>query len=397
MIALSAIVSGFETALFTLRDHHTKGLAEGNRRLGAILRLQLRRSDETQIVVLILSAVFNLSVLVLGLYLIERLYESPAAMVGLVFGVILLGDLVPKLLALTYPGATFRFYARPFLALSLILRPISHRVLAASHWFEQHALPKSIQRRERYTEDEYGALVAIHQEEGAISIDEGELIVDIVKLGNKTAKDCMVSRVDAFCLPAGMKKEEIFTELQDTDWHKVPVYRGSPDMIVAILDVRKALQHEEEELTEAFSTPQFVPETMMALTAFRDYLQEPHSMVIVLDEFGGTEGVLTHEDILREFIDLDATPDQVEESELEKLDEEHYSAPGTARLDEVSEVLGIDLEAEGLDTIGGLVFNRLGYMPLPGESVDLGPVRVVVRRVGKKRIEELLIERSPQV
>jgi putative hemolysin len=125
----------------------------------------------------------------------------------------------------------------------------------------------------------------------------------------------------------------------------------------------------------------------------RSFLTHPQGLAIVVDEFGGTEGIITLSDITEEIIS-DAAPLGQADLYIEPLDDGRFLVSGNARLDDLSEHLGFELEAEGLDTIGGLVFNRLGYLPPSGTRFEMPRLAITVRRAGRKRIEEILLEKT---
>ena len=135
------------------------------------------------------------------------------------------------------------------------------------------------------------------------------------------------------------------------------------------------------------------PETMKALDLLRSFLSHPQGLAIVVDEFGGTEGIVTLSDITEEIIS-DALPLGDADLYIEPLEDGRFLVSGNARLDDVSEHLGFELEAEGIDTIGGLIFNRLGYLPPTGTQFELPRLAVTIRRTGRKRIEEILLEKT---
>jgi putative hemolysin len=139
--------------------------------------------------------------------------------------------------------------------------------------------------------------------------------------------------------------------------------------------------------------PSYVAETMKALDLLRSFLNHPQGLAIVVDEFGGTEGIITLSDITEEIIG-DALPLGEPDLYIEPLDDGRFLVSGNARLDDLSEHLGFELEAEGLDTIGGLVFNRLGYLPPSGTRFEMPRLAITIRRAGRKRIEEILLEKT---
>lgn len=402
MIALSAIVSGVETALFSIQPHHERGLAGKNRRLRAKLRLLLRRAESGRITILFIGALLNLGVIVLGIYSIAYMFDASddssriAALIGLIFAMILVGDIGPKMSALAQPAIILRWFASPTLWIVNFLHPLSQILRRWNGRLEKLAMPQA-GRREAPDEDEFEALVEIHREEGALEAQESALITEIIKLGNKTTKDCMTPRVDAFAVPANMNRQQLQKEIATHDAWRIPMYGESRDTVTGILDVRAFLQQASgQQLRDAIEAPVFVPETMRALTAFRDFLHEPHSMVIVLDEYGGTEGVLTHENVIQQIIG-EATPTEDDgEPEFRFLSYDRLWASGTARLDALGKALGVKLEREGLDTISGLVFHELGHLPKEKEEVIIGSIRAVVLKTGSKRVEELVVERLPE-
>jgi putative hemolysin len=139
--------------------------------------------------------------------------------------------------------------------------------------------------------------------------------------------------------------------------------------------------------------PSYVAETMKAMDLLRSFLTHAQGLAIVVDEFGGTEGIITLSDITEEIIS-DALPLGDAGLYIEPLDDGRFLVSGNARLDDLSEHLGFELEAEGLDTIGGLLFNRLGYLPPSGTRFEMPRLAVTIRRAGRKRIEEILLEKT---
>jgi len=158
--------------------------------------------------------------------------------------------------------------------------------------------------------------------------------------------------------------------------------------------VKLFLLDPSEHYTETLLAPSFVPETMRALDLLKLFLTHPQSLAIVVDEFGGTEGIITMSDIVDEILS-DAAPARGDaDLYIEPLEDGKFLVSGRARLDDLREQLGFELEADGIDTIGGLVFNRLGYLPQAGTKIELPRLTATVRRTSRKRIQELLLEKT---
>jgi CBS domain containing-hemolysin-like protein len=219
------------------------------------------------------------------------------------------------------------------------------------------------------------------------------MIHEIIKLGDKTARDCMTPRVDTFTVPDDLTNEELIPRLRAKRYRRVPVYGETPDDIVGILDTRDFLLDPGAHYTERLIAPSFVPETMKAIDLLRSFLNHPQGIAIVVDEHGGTEGVVTLADIVEEIIS-DAVPLAEHSLYIEAIAECQLIVNGNARLDDINEMLGSELHEEGIDTIGGLIFNRLGALPRPGTQLEIDGLKLTVRRTSRKRVEEVLIIRE---
>jgi CBS domain containing-hemolysin-like protein len=242
-------------------------------------------------------------------------------------------------------------------------------------------------------DEEFETLLEIGEEEGEIHEAEAEMIQEIIKLGDKTAKDCMTPRVDTFALPDNLTNEEAISRLREKRHRRVPVYIDTPDQVLGIIDVKTFLMEPSDHYTERLILPSFVPETMRALDLLKLFLTHSQGLAVVVDEFGGTEGIITLDDIVEEILS-DALPRGDADLYIEPLDAGKFLVSGNARLDDLSEHLGFEIEAEGIDTIGGFVFNRLGYLPPSGTQLDLPRLEITVRRAGRKRIEEMLLQKT---
>src|SRR5881227_371316 len=211
--------------------------------------------------------------------------------------------------------------------------------------------PSRLRTRPRLSDEELGTLLEMSEEEGALYEGEAEIIQEIIKLGDKTAKDCMTPRVDSFMLPDDLTNDEAIARLKENRHRRVPVYADTPDQILGIVDVKLFLLDPSEHYTEKLIAPSFVSETMRALDLLKLFLTHPQGMAVVVDEFGGTEGIITMEDIVEEILS-DALPRGDVDLYIEPLENGKFLVSGNARL------------------------------------------AITVRRAGRKRIEEVLLEKT---
>ncbi|MEY2565154.1 MAG: magnesium and cobalt exporter, family [Verrucomicrobiota bacterium] len=398
LIFWSGLFSGLETALFSLKSHQLRRLEEKHPSLKQFIQV-LRENPRRVLNVLLLGdALVNVPLVVLCLLLIwqgplaARIPQWVAATVIFAI-VVLLCDLIPKLLALSAPYRLSALGVFTLKAMMPLLDRVGHILEQISTAMVERLTPRHLQKRARLSDEELETLVEMGEEQGTLHEAEGEMIQEIIKLGDKTAKDCMTPRVDTFALPDDLTNDEAIAQLKQRRHSRVPVYADTPDQIVGVLDVKRFLLDPADHYTETLLAPSFVPETMKAMDLLRNFLTHSQGLATVVDEFGGTEGIITLSDIIEEIIS-DAAPLGDAGLYIEPLEEGRFLVSGNARLDDVSEHLGFDLEADGIDTIGGYVFNRLGYLPPSGTRFEMPRLAVTVRRVGRKRIEEILLEKT---
>jgi CBS domain containing-hemolysin-like protein len=398
LIFCSALFSGLETALFALKPHQLRRLQANHPGLAQFIQIFRDNPRRVLDVLLLGDGLVKVPLVVLCLFVLwrnpfaARVPQWLAATVIFAI-VVLLCDLIPKLLALSAP---YRLSAIGVFTLQISI-PLLDRAGRGLETFSTALLdlltPSHLHKRQRLSDDELETLVEIGEEEGALHEAEAEMIQEIIKLGDKTAKDCMTPRVDTFMLPDNLTNEEAIELLREKRLRRVPVYVDTPDQIIGILDVKNFLFDPSMHYMEALIAPSFVPETMRALDLLKLFLSHAQGLAIVVDEFGGTEGIITTTDIVEEILS-DAVPRGDADLYIEPLENGKFLVSGHARLDDLSEHLGFELEAEGIDTIGGLVFNRLGYLPASGAKLEIPRLAITVRRAGRKRIEEILLEKT---
>ena len=398
LVFCSALFSGLETALFALKAHQLRRLEDQHPSLKHFIQDFRDHPRRVLNVLLLADVMVNVPVVVLCLFL---LWEGPLAAAHIsqwlaaivIFAlIVLVCDLIPKLLAISAP---YRLSALGVFTLRAIM-PWLGRVGDALEKISEslvRAIAPAHTMRTGLSDEELETLVQIGEEEGTLHEAEGEMIQEIIKLGDKTAKDCMTPRVDTFALPDDCTNEHAIAQLREKRHRRVPVYAETPDQVVGILDVKAFLLDPREHYTENLILPSFVPETMPAPNLLRNFLSHPQGLAIVVDEFGGTEGIITLSDIVEEIMS-DAAPLGQADLYIEPLEEGRFLVSGNARLDDLAEHLGFELEADGIDTIGGLVFNRLGYLPPSGAQIEMPRLEITVRRTGRKRIEEMLLQKT---
>src|SRR5438132_3243343 len=243
LIFCSALFSGVETALFSLKPHQLRRLEANHARLTRFV--QFFRENPRRVLNILLLGDGLVNVLLVVLCLVF-LWEGPLAeripqwVAGIVIFaiVVLLCDLIPKLLALSAPYPLSAIGAFTLQISMPLLDRIGHALETVSAFVVDLLTPSHLRTRPRLRDEELGTLVEMGEEEGALYEGEAEMIQEIIKLGDKTAKDCMTPRVDSLLLPVDLTNEEVIARLKEKRHSRVPVYADTPDQVLGIIDVK---------------------------------------------------------------------------------------------------------------------------------------------------------------
>jgi len=394
--ALSALFSGIETALFSLRPFQIRRLNEKNPALARGVEQLMENPRRLLSAILFVDALTNLPLIILSIYFIRTLQPARVpfwAMALWIFAlIVLVGDLTPKMIALRKPYLFAKLGVIIFGTLMPVIDPVLRHLQA---WSEKAAgmfAPSGFQQQHSLSLEELETLVLMSTEEGALLESEGRMILEVIKLSDRLVKDCMTPRIDGFMIPDDLSNDDAIALLKKRRYRRVPVYVENPDNILGILDVKTFLADPGKPYTEVLIPPSFVPETMKAMDLLRSFLTHRQGMAVIVDEFGGIEGIITMADLTDEIIG-GLEPTENHKASAEILAEGKILINGVTRLDDLGK-FGFHLKEDGVDTVGGLIFNRLGYLPKSGASLKIGDVNLTVRSVSRKRIEEVLLVRD---
>ncbi|GAA6393234.1 hypothetical protein I4100191B2_07160 [Clostridiales bacterium] len=266
-------------------------------------------------------------------------------------------------------------------------------------------LLRLLRREDEVSEDEIMAMVEEGEESGAIQSNEKELIENIFEFNNITAEDVMIHRTDMVTLALDEEEDVILDTIRQSGLSRFPVYQNDVDDIVGILSTREYLLNfhlpDPKPIRELLRTAYFVPESVPADVLFRDMQGKKTHMALVVDEYGGTSGLVTLEDLLEELVgNIYDEFDPQEEQDIIRLEDNKWRVSGSADLEELAEALDLDLSDEDLDydTLGGLVFSQLSVIPDDGSRpiVEALGLRIQVEELCDRRLEWALVEKLEQ-
>lgn len=316
---------------------------------------------------------------------------------------LVLGELVPKRIAMKKTEAVARMTVGTVCAVATVCRPVIWLLSKSTNGVLRllHIDPKADE--EEVSEDEIRMMVDLGEERGTIETAEKELIENIFEFNNSTAEDVMIHRTDMVMVWAGDTPEEILNTIRQSGLSRFPVYEEDADDIVGILSTRVYLlntqQAHPKPLRELLYPAYFVPESVRTDVLFRDMQSKKVHLAIVVDEYGGTSGLVTMEDLLEEIVgNIYDEFDPQEEAELVQLEENLWQVSGSCDLDQLSQALDITFpEDEEFDTLGGLVFAQLSVIPSDGEQLELDAygLHIKVLNFTDRRVELALVSKLP--
>jgi CBS domain containing-hemolysin-like protein len=221
---------------------------------------------------------------------------------------------------------------------------------------------------------------------------EKEIILQIINLDRRTARDAMRPRSAMACIADDLSVEEMIAAARKFKHRRLPMYDESPDTIVGILNTRTLLLSPDGDLAEAIEFPSFVPESMNLLQLLKSFQRQQRGLAIVLDEFGGTAGLITVENILEEVVGELHAEGEAQGFIMEKMGSGKWRINGTMRLEDFRREFPELGDVSGVDTMGGLLASQLGVVPAQGESAVISGLRLTALVADERRVRELLVE-----
>lgn len=309
---------------------------------------------------------------------------------------LVLGELVPKRIAMKKSAAVARLTGNAVYAMSVFFRPLIWFLSISTNSVLRLFRIDPSADEEDVSEDEILMMVDLGEERGTIESTEKELIENIFEFNNTTAKDVMVHRTDMIMIWAEDGPEEILSTIRESGRSRFPVYNEDADDIIGILTARdyllNAQRSDPKPFSELLRPVHFVPESVRTDVLFRDMQSRNVHLAIVVDEYGGTSGLLTMEDLLEEIVgNIYDEFDPQEDLEIVPLEENLWCISGAASLSSIGEALDVEFpEDEESDTLGGLVFTQLSVIPEDGSTfeVEAHNLHIEVTRFVDRHVEE---------
>lgn len=396
LLALSAFFSSAETALTTVNKMRVRLLAEEGDPKAAVLMKVIDDPARMLSTILIGNNIVNLSASSLMTTLTLDLFGSMA--VGVATGVLTLlilvfGEISPKTVATLYAEGIALRYAGIIRLLMLLLTPVIAVINKISMIFLFLLRIDPNKKPEAITEDELRTIVEVSHEEGVIESEEKKMINNVFDFGDSVAKDIMVPRINMTFVSVDSTYEELLEVFRQDKYTRFPVYEDSTDNVIGIVNMKDLFLYDRKEafsIRAILRQPLYTYEYKKVSELMREMRKTLNNIAIVLDEYGATAGLVTQEDMLEEIVgEIRDEYDEDEEDVIQELSPGEYLVDGSTNLDDLNKGLGLKLESEDYDSIGGLLLFALDHLPVEGESVELGEVCLRVERMDKNRIDRI--------
>ncbi|MBI2947160.1 MAG: HlyC/CorC family transporter [Verrucomicrobia bacterium] len=391
--AASAFFAVAESALFSLGKWRAQELAERSPDLGNKVVRLLNEPQDLLATIVLGNTFANAGLVGTALWLgLEGSWQIGWTIAGALLVILVPCEVIPKTLAVRDPEAWSLRLVKPVAFLQAVSKPLRRVALAMNTMILRAIVPESVKPRSTMTEAEYQELIEMAYQQGALRKSEKEIILQIISLDQRTAKDVMKPRAQMACIPDDLSIEDMIAAARKFKHRRLPLYDETPDTIVGILNTRTLLLDPHVDLAEAIELPSFVPETMNLLQLFKSLQRQQRGLAMVLDEFGGTAGLVTMEDILEEVVGELHGEGEAQGFIMEKLGEGRWRIHGTMRVDDFRREFPALGEMPEVDTMGGLLMALLEVVPAQGESALFSGLRLTAHVADERRVREVLAE-----
>jgi len=408
LLLITSLISASETALIGLgRIRLAKAIEMGGKRGQA---LEQWKNDPNRLLttILILSNASNIILTTIAAFMAVHLADlfqwnrgQVGALVatGVTLIVILFGEVTPKVLAIHRAESIALFMIRPLVVIEKVLRPLTRSLVMAANLVLRPFGLQADGSVPMVTEEEIRALIQMGAEEGVIEDQEHQMIHAVIDLGETQVREVMVPRTEMECINAVDHMDRIIDQIIRTGYSRMPVFRENVDNIVGVVytkDILSILQNRELiVLQDILRQPYFIPETMKVDELLREFQRGHLHMAIVVDEYGGTSGMVTLEDLIEEIVgDIRDEYDilDAEEKNVEKIEEGLWRVRGVTDIAEINELTLLNLpESRDVNTIAGFVTELMGRVPKKGEQVVFQNIELTILAATSRKIDRLQV------
>ena len=409
LLLLSAFFSGSEVAFFSIKQKKLEDEFKSSKLIYRYASNLIAFPRRLLITVLVGNTLVNVAASIVSVSIaleIAHIYQVKVnviltiQIILITIIILLFGELLPKVFASKHPHLTIKLIAVPLYLFSMIIYPISESITELIRLtFSKIKFDKT---KTAISEKEISDLAEFGHERGTLEEDEQEIISSFVEFKSVLVVEVMIPRVDIVAVPYNVSSKELIETINRSGYSRFPVYRENLDKIVGLVHAKDLLQFlrnesfiMEETIRKIARDVLFVPEKKMISEMLKEFQQKKMHLAVVVDEFGGTSGIITLEDIIEEIIGEIWDEHDPEENSIKIISPEKISVLGKVTAAEVNELIGREIipASYDYDTIAGLIINQAGNIPKEGYSFNLNNYKLTVKEVLKKRIKRIEIDK----
>lgn len=398
LLCLSTFFSCSETALTSLSKIRLRNMVDEGIKNASLIQKIVGEPNKLLSSILIGNNLVNIGASALATSIAIDMYGSTG--VGIATGfltllILIFGEITPKTFAAQNSEIVSLKIIKPIAVCIYIFTPLVW-VLNILTGFIIKLLGHDSQKKvPLITESELLTMVNVSHEEGVLEVDEREMINNVVDFGNSDAKDVMTPRTDVVAVPVTATYDEVYNSFRVEQFSRLPVYNENLDDIVGIVSFKDFMFLEKTEdfnVMDYMKKPYFTYESKSSRELFSQMRTKRIPISIILDEYGGTSGIVTLEDLLEEIVgDISDEYDDDDSEEIKVIKEDEFIVGGSTKISDVNDMIGTNFESEDFDSIGGYVIGVIGRFPEQGETIETDNVKFIIERIGKNRIEKLRI------
>ncbi|MDP8299510.1 MAG: hemolysin family protein [Candidatus Tantalella remota] len=397
LLLASAFFSSSETAFLSLDRITLRQMEETGRPSEHRVISLLSRPRKLLVTILVGNTLVNIAASsVLGDFFYGLMGESgvPFSIITMTVVVLIFGEVTPKMFALANAKDVSCFVSMPISFFEKVFSPARSVLLGIAYAIVKPLGIKAFFEEPKITEQEIRSHFSLGKKHGVVKGKEKDMIDSILEFKESNSADIMTPRIDMDALDITLSREEITEQIKESQYSRYPVYVHTLDNIVGLIHSKDFLLNPNVPIKSVIRKPYFAPESMKVDDLLQE-LQKNHThMAVITDEYGVTSGLVTIEDIMEEIVGEIRDELDFESPNIHMVDQKKYEVSGQTHIDEVNEEIGLEIETEEVDTIGGYVILVIGKIPQSGDSIKIGDFTVTVEDVSKNRITSLTIEKG---
>ena len=403
-VLFAAFFAAAETAIVFSNKAHIRALSEsGDKRAGRVIVLMQER-NRLHSTLLLAENFFIVLTAVLGMVIVVKLIPQMLLAVAVTvlvvtLAIVFIAKLAPKGIACRNPDRFALMVAAPLQTVMKLLSPVS-RSLAATADLIAGSGPQGLSCTAVVTEEDIKALINLGEERGSLKEEEKELLHKVFEFGDTLASEAMRPRTEIVSVPTSVTLQEVLTLVSEFGYSRYPVIEDTVDTVIGILYIKDILvamasgEVKRENGIQQFIRPAyFIPENKRVSELLSEMQRNRFQIAIVIDEYGGTAGLVTLEDLIEEIVG--SIHDELEsgDKDVQIVDEKNFVVSGQSALDEVNEMLDTNLQSTDFNTLGGFVFGLFGRMPKVGEQLRYRDLKLEVLELEGRKISKVKISK----